>query len=490
MRNVLSSSTKISSSKTLALLVTLTLAGCAAGPDYRTPDTPVPTQFGTATLTSNDPALFTRGETLAAFWTEFNDVTLNQLVQEALSANHDLRIALANLNTARALRREARFDLAPTIKASGGYTHQRYAQALQPETGRDARYYDAGVDASWELDFFGRARRQLEARKAEAQRGEAALYDAQVLVTAEVTRSYFELRGAQQQLDVALRNVQNQRETLQLVQSQLDNGRGTELDTSRARAQLNSTQAGISTLQAAVARSIHHLSVLTGREPQALQATLQPVAALPGLPLMVPVSDPAELLRRRPDIRISERDLAAATARIGVAVADLFPRVTFTGNLGYAALQVDGLSDAGSGTFLIAPRISWAAFDLGRVRAQIAAAHSRSDAALARYEQTVLQALEETENALVTHTRARERVQHLDAAVADSHQAAELARVRYTSGYIDFLQVLDAERTQLAAENALAEAHTTAATSLVAVYKSLGGGWSSNWVSDARTAAR
>jgi multidrug efflux system outer membrane protein len=389
-----------------------------------------------------------------------------------------LRIALSRFYEARAARGESRFDLGPTITAGGGYTEQRLAQpdrALVP--GGETEVYDAGFDAFWELDFFGRVRRNIEANNAELRVAEADLHDAQVIVIAEVGRTYFELRGQQLQLDVARRNVANQQDTLNLTNARLQAGRGTELDTSRAQAQLSATLGTIAPLEAAVSRSIHRLSVLTGREPTALTSTLIAARELPPLPNVIAVGNPADLLRRRPDIRASERALAADTARIGIAVADLFPRVTFTGSVGYAAGSASGLGDSGSGTRLIAPGISWAAFDLGRVRAQIAGARARADGSLARYEQTVLRALEETEDALVTHARSRERLEHVSASAQASGTAARLARTRYDGGISDFLTVLDTERTLLEAEDRLAQSRADTATSLIAVYKALGGGW-------------
>jgi multidrug efflux system outer membrane protein len=276
---------------------------------------------------------------------------------------------------------------------------------------------------------------------------------------------------------VARRNVANQSETLQLTKARLEGGTGTELDTSRASAQLAATRASIPPLEAAVARAIHRIGVLIGQEPGVLRAELALPKDLPAVPGMVAVGDPAELLRRRPDIRVSERELAATTARIGVAVADLFPRVTFTGSLGYSAASFGALGDSGSGTHLIAPGISWAALDLGHVRARIAAARARGDGALASYEQTVLRALQETEDALVTHARARDRLVELVAAADASRTAARLARLRFENGAVDFLQVLDAERSQLEVEDNLAQSRADTATSLVAVYKALGGGW-------------
>jgi len=449
------------------------LAGCAVGPNYVKPDTKVAPQFEGA----RDGA-FSQQDAEARFWMVFGDDTLNRLIDEALLANHDLRIALGRLVEARAERRQAAFDLAPTVTASGGYTKERFAGVDSPTGGPlTERFYDAGFDAFWELDFFGRVRRNVEAQSAQVQGAEAGLRDAQVSVTAEVARTYFELRGEQTQLAVAFRNVDNQRETLQLTQARLDAGRATELDTSRAQAQLSQTLSTIGPLQAAVARSIHRLAVLTGREPNSLNALLAPPRELPLLPQVAAVGEPAQLLRRRPDIRVAERQLAASTALVGVAVADFFPKVTFNGSFSYAATEPGYLGQAGSRGYVIGPSISWAAFDLGRVQAEVAGSRARTDIALAGYEQTVLRALEETENALVTHARTRDSLENAAAAAAASQTAARIARTRYEGGMVDFLEVLDAERTQLAAEDRLAQSRTDAATSLIAVYKALGGGW-------------
>lgn len=458
----------------VAAAVTATLAACAVGPNYQQPKVDEPVSFETteAIYSSANPEV-------DAFWTGFGDEQLDQLVGDALHYNHDLRIALANLRQSRALRTQAKLDLLPTVTGEGGYTHQQYppAEAFGSTSALDERYYNAGFDATWELDLFGRVRRGVEAARAEVGESEATLRDAQVSVTAEVARTYFELRGEQAELAVTRRNVANQQATLDLANSLLSAGRGTELDTSRAQAQMQTTLGAIPPLEAAVARSIHRLSVLTGRPPEALHEVLVTPSDLPGLPQLTAVGDPAGLLRRRPDIRVAERRLAASTARIGVAVGDLFPKVTFDGNFGYAAGTLGGLGASGTKTFLIGPSISWAAFDLGRVEARIQGARAQTDADLARYQQTVLGALEETENALVTHARARDRLEHLQQAAEQSAAAAHIARARYEGGLVGFIDVLDAERTQLAAEDALAQSRTDTATSLIAVYKALGGGW-------------
>ncbi len=456
----------------VALTIAAVLAGCAVGPNYKRPETRVAPQFAGAEASTYE----TTQDTQVQFWRQFDDDTVDQLVSDALTANHDLRIALGNLVEARGSRRESLYDLAPTVTAAGGYTKQ-LVPATQFGFPFSSSYYQAGFDATWELDFFGQVRRGIEAKTAQVQGAQASLRDAQVSVIAEVARTSFELRGQQTQLEVAQRNVVNQTDTLKLTQARLDAGRSTELDTSRAQSQLSTTLSTIAPLQASIARSIHRLSVLTGREPNALTDLLAPAKDLPELPKIVAISDPATLLRRRPDIRVAERQLAASTALVGVAIADYFPKVTFSGNFSYAALQPSNLGTSPSRSYVIGPGISWAGFNLGRVQSQVAQAHARNDVALARYEKTVLGALEETENALVTHARARDSLTHLAAAAEASATAARLARTRYEGGYVDFLEVLDAERTQLEAEHRLAQSRTETATSLIAVYKALGGGW-------------
>ena len=449
------------------------LTGCAVGPNYVKPATPVTTQFaGTAEGT------YSGSEAQGDFWTQFRDPTLDRLVDQALIANHDLRIALGHLMEARADRRQAQFDLVPTVTASGGYTKERFP-AVDSPTGEPLtqRYYDAGFDAFWELDFFGGVRRGIEARTAQMEGAEASLHDAQVSVTAEVARTYFELRGEQARFAVAWRNVENQRATLQLTQARLDAGRSTELDTARAQAQLSATLSTLGPIEASIARSIHRLGVLTGQQPGALRELLSVPQELPELPQLTGVGDPAGLLRRRPDIRVAERQLASSTALVGVAIADLFPKVTFTGNFSYAAAEPGQLGTSASRAYTIAPGISWAAFDLGRVRAEVAGSRARADVALAAYEQTVLRALEDTENALITHARTRQSLADAAAAAAASQTAARIARIRYEGGMVDFLDVLDAERTQLLDEDRLAQSRTDAATSLIALYKALGGAW-------------
>ncbi len=457
----------------LTLVVAATLSGCAVGPNYVRPKTPVAAQFAGA-----EPGVYSSQQTQTEFWKQFDDPTLDQLVGDALTANYDLRIAVGRLVQARALRNQSRFDLAPTVTASGGYTKQRTPAIENPfGSAYTTRLYNAGFDATWELDFFGGVRRSIQARNAELQGEVASLHDAQVSVIAEVARNYFELRGEQTQLAVAQANVKNQEQVLQLTQAQRAAGSGTDLDVARAQAQLSTTLSTIGPLQAAVSRSIHRLGVLTGRDPDALTTALIAPHELPPLPHIVPVGSPEEMLRRRPDIRAAEHNLEASTDLVGVAISNLFPKVTFTGSFGFAAATPAGFGTAASRGYMIGPGISWPAFDLGRVHEQVVGARAGAVIALDQYHSTVLNALEETEDALVTHARDRDQLEHAQDAATASATAARLAKIRYEGGMVDFLSVLDAERTELQAEDALAQDRTEAATSLIAVYKALGGGW-------------
>jgi outer membrane protein, multidrug efflux system len=451
------------------------LSACAVGPDYKMPAPDAPRTFAHAVHPE-----FTTQNIELAWWQLFKDNQLNILVEQTLQHNYDLQIARANLLEARALYLEAGLNLAPIISSHANYTEQKRSigalnnRAFVP---RELKLYNTGFDAFWEVDFFGRVRRNVEASSDEVSAQEASLRDLSVSLTAEVARNYFQLRGLQNQLAVARRNAENQSQTLKITQVRLASGRGTELDTSRAIAQLDSTRAIIPPLQSAIYQAIHRLGVLTGQMPEALIKTLEKPAPLPRIPETIQIGNPADLLRRRQDIRIAERTLAASTARIGVATADLFPRVTFVGTIALEASSLSGLGAAGSDAYSVGPRISWAALDLGRVYARIKAADASAEASLAQYEQTVLNALEETENALINYNQERARQALLASAAQASERADELAHLRFKEGVSDFLTVLDAELRLLQDQERLALSETSTATALTALYKALGGGW-------------
>ncbi len=455
--------------------VVAVIAGCAVGPNYHQPETPVDAHFANA----GEPGL-ADGDTVERYWTEFADPLLNSLVEDALAHNTDLGVAAANLQAARAARRLAGFDQYPTVTVNGSYTHNLESAQQLPGVDRHDREFDtaqAGFDGLWELDLFGRVRRNVEAARGDLGASEATLRDARVSVIAEVARDYFILRGLQDQLDLTKRNADNQLRSLTLTRTRLEAGRGNELDTSRAEAQWQTTLASIPSLEASIATTTYRLSVLTGRPPTALGEKLSPQAPMPTLPTMNAVGTPEQLLRRRPDVRVAERRLAAATARVGVATGDLFPKVTIVGEVGYWAPTFGDFGQSEARFFSVGPSISWAAFDLGRVRARISSAKAQTDAAFAGYEGAVLNALEDTEGALIVYGRSQSRRESLQVAAAASDKAADLARKRFEGGLIDFLEVLDAERTALSAELLLSQSRTDTATSLVAVYKALGGGW-------------
>jgi multidrug efflux system outer membrane protein len=461
--------------KLLPFTLSVALGACAVGPDYTRPDVTIESNY--ARLEAGFDA---GAQPESRFWSRFGDAQLDRLVEAAFAANHDLRIAAARLASARSQRRATRLDLFPTVTTEAGRTKARLAQGEEPGVPRrlrDSDLYDAQFDAFWELDLWGRVRRGVEAASAETDAAAADLRAAQVSVIAEVVRTYVELRGRQEQLKVAKDNAVNQAATLNQVEIRLDAGRGTDFDAERARAQLYTTQSRIPALQAAIGAAEHRLAVLIGREPTALIAELDPPAAIPVPPASVAVGVPGELLKRRPDIQSAERHLAAATARIGVAQADFFPRITFGGFFGSKAGSTGDLFERASESYAFGPAISWPFLDFGRVDARFQGAKAEADASLAQYQQTVLRAAEETENALLGYARVRSESDKLAHAADSSAAAAKLARIRFDGGMTDFLQVLDAERTQLDAEDHLADSRTRSATALVALYKSLAGGW-------------
>ena len=457
------------------VLATALLAACTVGPDYVKPDVPVAGAFIRAPEAASVPVAAD-----APFWEAFADPMLSSLVADALRANHDLRIALANRDRAEALLRGARFDRLPTVTANGQAADTRGSADQLPgvsRENRDARDYETGIAASWELDLFGRIRRSVEAGTANADASDADLRAAQVVVAGDVAGAYVELRGLQERLRVARANLENQQRTLDLVQARLDAGSASDFDGARARAQLETTASGIPALEAAEAVAMHRIAVLTGRTPEALVATLSQPAALPAVPARIESGTPADVLRSRPDVAAAEARLHAATARIGIATADLFPRITLGGLLGTQATDAGALFERDSETRLVAFGIDWSFLDVGRVRARIAAADAAGDAALAQYQKTVLHALEDTEDALVRLDRARQEDTHLQRAATDSARASDLARVRHEAGAIGLFELLDVERSRLQAEDAFAAGRTRSALDAIALYKALAGGW-------------
>jgi multidrug efflux system outer membrane protein len=466
--------TRDMSKSLIGVAVLLALSACSTA-KYATPADPQIKDFA-----GLDAVKVTSAAIEVEFWQTLNDQRLSGLIKDALVANHDLRIGLARLNSARALLRESRLNYLPTITASGQAGNARSSADQLPGFTRDQRdgdSYEASIDAVWELDFFGRVRNGVKAARAETAASAADLASLQTVVIGELARAYFEHEGLLQRLEVARNNASNQRDSLQLVQARLDAGRGTEFDTARASAQLQTTLGRIPPLEAQAAIAEHRIAVLTGRAPDALNAELATPAAPVSLPVMVAAGTPGDLLRRRPDVIAAERRLASAAARVGVATADLFPRFTLAGSYGTQAADSSRLGERDSETRLIALGIDWSFLDIGRVRARIAAADAAAEANMVSYEQTVLLAIEETQNAVITYDRALREREHLRAAAADTTRAATLARLRFNGGIVGFLDVLDAERSQLETQDQLAQSETRSATALIALYKSLAGGW-------------
>lgn len=459
----------------IVYFVPLLLASCAAGPNYVPPE--VPSQPGFRSKASGVAAAPSDEDALQRWWQRFGDARLNSLITQTISNNLDVKAAVASIKAARHERSLARFDFLPVVTQGSSYTNSRLAGAnLPPSFPRDQELWDAGLDATWELDLFGRVRRSVEAASADLGAAEAVRDDLLVSVTAETGLAYFELRGLQGQLEVARRNSTNQQATLDLTRKLLEGGRGTDLDVSRAQSQLSNTLASIPPLEAAAMRTYHRLAVLTGRTPDTVRGSLGS-SGLPGKLPSVKLGSPSDLLRRRPDVRAAERQLASATARIGVATADLFPRVTFGGGIGFSAATLDGIGRSGSDNFSFGPNISWAFLDSPRRLELVKAAGARAESRLELYRQTVLLALEDTENALTDYGQEQARRKHLADATTASANAAKLARQRYEGGTASFLEVLDAERVHLLNEAALAESRKATATNLIRLYKALGGGW-------------
>ncbi|WP_165855894.1 efflux transporter outer membrane subunit [Marinobacter sp. JSM 1782161] len=454
-------------------LAPLLLAGCAVGPDYQTPDVQAPEQFSEA----RDSAPFSAADE-ARFWGGFNDPVLANLIDDVMTDNQTLQAALARFERADALLRGARADRMPAIGASASARSQHLAEAerTSADTGdADVDVYRVSANASWELDLFGRLRRASEAQAARLQAAGAELDALRVSLAGEVAASYFELRGLQQQLDVARNNVRIQRESLDIVRSRLDAGRSTRFDERRAEAQLERTRAALPQLEADVRVRMHRIAVLSGRAPGELIPQLSEAEPLPSALPLIPAGTPGDVLRRRPDILAAERQLAAATADIGVATADLYPRFSLDALLGSVAVDGGDLFSAGAESRAVGLGIDWSFLNFGRVRSRIDAADADAQAALANYRQAILDALEETENRLVRYARAQERTERLQASARAAREAAELARTRYEQGYIGYFEVLDAEREQLDSENALEQGRTASVLAMVNLYRALAG---------------
>lgn len=465
----------------LPLMLSAALAGCAAvGPDYQVPAGSVATRpDAQAPFAEAREGVFQRDQVPGRWWRLYNDPVLDGLVEKALAANTDLRVASANLERAQAAVRETEAQQQPSlgVNASPTFGHVSGIQELAPGIDPPNRWsYSAGASMSYQVDLFGQIRRAVEAAGADAQAAQAAYDATRVTVAAETARAYANLCSAGMQLASAEHSVKVQQESLDAVSQLQRAGRGTALDVTRARSQLEQLRAGLPPFQAQQRTALYRLAALTGQTPAEIPTALLQCAAAPQLSETIPVGDGAALLRRRPDIRQAERALAAATARIGVATADLYPKITL-GLSGASGGPAAMFGDRGTFSWSVGPLISWTLPNTGAVQARIAEAEANTKAAVARFDASVLNALRETESALVVYARQLDRQAALQAARDQAAQAASQARQLFQYGKTDYLTVLDAERTLASNESALAAGQAELSNDQIAVFLALGGGW-------------
>lgn len=469
---------------TLAAAATsaLVVAGCKVGPDFKAPTTQVsatwtePLGHGPTT----QPVVNTR------WWHTFDDPELNSLIERAAAANLDVRVAASRVRQARAQLRVTRADLYPQVSVGGAYSHNRGAvgtfgggggTVAAPSSGSEFNLYNAGFDASWELDVFGGIRRDVEASTADLQAQIESRNNTLVSLLAETAVNYIQLRGNQERLQIAQNNLRAQQQSLELTRTKFKAGLISDLNVSQAEALVETTAAQIPALQQLITQNIHRIEILLAQQPGTLAPELNAPQAIPGTPPVVPVGLPSDLLRRRPDVRSAENALHAATARVGVATADLFPKFNLTGSVGTQATEPGNLFNSSSLFYSIGPGISWPVFDAGRIRARIEIANAVQEQAFLQWEQTVLQALSDTEVALVAYTQEQQRYQTLTNSVTANQRSVATSTQLYERGLGDFLNVLTAQTSLFQAQDAQVVSRQTISTNLVQLYKALGGGW-------------
>jgi NodT family efflux transporter outer membrane factor (OMF) lipoprotein len=448
--------------------------GCAVGPNYRTPDINSPAKW------SVTPAgIIVQSQINSAWWKTFNDPQLDSLIIRAAASNLDLRQATERLQQARAFRSGALWDLFPVVNINTSVTREQRSQTSQlfPIPLVRNNLYDAGFDASWEFDIFGGARRALQAADANVAAARENIRDVLITVISEVARNYVEYRGYQKRLEVLQENITAQTDTLELTRSLFKAGINSQLDVEQAAAQLATTKSQQPTLDTLARQNEYQLAILLGLHPAELLNELSATVPIPSPPPNIPVGLPSELLRRRPDIRRAERNLAQATANIGVAVAEYFPQVSLLGTAGYQSLKSDMWFQNNSRYWSIAPQVSWRILDFGHIRAQVKAANSFQRQSLAAYEQTILVAFQDVENSLIAYTNERIRYDRLAEAVEANRNSLKLAKDLYSNGIGDFLSVLIAQQTLFQNEDQFAASRSLVIEDLVALYKALGGGW-------------
>lgn len=457
----------------------LLLGGCMVGPDYRRPEVVSPTAWAEASAngapTTHPSAATTRPAELGQWWRSFNDPTLNSLIDRAMASNLDLRQSIARVRQARAARGVVASAFWPGADVSGSYTRSGGRQAGLGNSSHDL--YRAGLDAAWELDIFGGVRRDIEASEADIQSAIEDQRDVRVTLAAEVGLDYTDLRGIQRQIEIARNNLAAQQRSAELTRQRNAIGFVSRLDVVNADALVASTGSQIPVLESAERQMIYALSVLLGMEPGALMEELSAKAPIPAAPPVVPIGLPSDLLRRRPDIRRADAQLHAATARIGVATADLFPKFSLTGSVGLQGNKPAALFNWSNRYWSVGPSVSWPLFDAGRIRSNIEVQNALQEQALLAYRATILSAWQDVENALIAYAKEQEHRDALAQAVAANRQAVDLATQLYRQGQTDFLNVLSAQRSLYSSEDALVQSDRTVATNLIALYKALGGGW-------------
>ena len=455
-----------------AAMATILVAGCAVGPRYQRPETALPGQFaeGQVAYDAGHPPA-------SALWHSFGDPTLDRLIDIALAHNTTLAQAAAELSQARALRGIEYFALLPTVTAAGNRTTQHYSNEnplVPPNIGK-VTTFQAGFDASWEVDVFGGAVSAARAARAEVLASQAALEEARQSIVAEVAQSYFSLRAEQERLRVQHRNIANLEENQQLLEARLEGGRNTELDVTRGRSQLLGNQALVPQTEANITRDEQRLAVLTAQPIDTLRAQLGEAKPLPAMPQLVATGNPQDWFRRRPDIRQAEQQLISQNAQISVEAANYFPQLTLLGNFGWDTQRASDLGRSAARQWSYGPSLSWSFLDIGRVHQRVLAQKAKTAAAVAAYQETVLRALEETENALAGYRAANRAAILLGDAAASARAATDIARAQFEAGAVDTLVLLDAERSQLSLEDQLATAESQRATALAALYKALVG---------------
>ena len=477
------------SMRSVAIFTSLLVGGCKVGPDFAAPQSTIPGSWGeislsdeTAAETPNLPSTPTADAiSMVEWWMVFNDETLNSLIVRGVEANLDVRLAVARVREARAQRGIISADLYPSVDAAASASRSRNSEngfgGFSGGPGVESSLYEAGFDASWEIDVFGGTRRGVEAADADIAATVEDYHSVLVTLASEIAQSYMDLRGAQRQLEIAQANLKVQSDTLDITRSRYEAGMVSDLDVARSRAQVETTRSQLPGFETEMRQSIHALSVLLAQPPMTLMAELSPQAPVPVPPSEVPVGLPSDLLRRRPDIRRAERQIAAATARVGVATADLFPRFSLTGTFGVQSSQIDTLMNSNSTFWSIGPAVRWPILDWGRIRSNIEVQNAREEQAWLFYEQVVLGSLQEVEDSLVAFTHEQVRRESLLQAVTANRRAVSLAQQLYRQGLSDFLSVLEAQRDLFVTESALVQSDVNVVRNLVRLYKALGGGW-------------